>query len=89
LEGPSLNHVHRRVGAEISRKVVFGNRISLHKNDERAEIYRGISAPTRALLSEAQHGIEKRLQGVTDIRVSTVPALDAQARKPKVAPRFD
>src|SRR5258708_21867483 len=41
-------------------------------------------APTRALLSEVQHRIEKRLQGATDIRVSTVPALDAQARNKQI-----
>ena len=37
-------------------------------------------APTRALLSEVQHRIERRLEGLEDVRVSTVPALDAQAR---------
>jgi len=41
-------------------------------------------APTRALLSEVQHRIEKRLQGAEDIRVSTVPAPDAQARRRQI-----
>ena len=41
-------------------------------------------APTRALLSEVQHRIEKRLQDATDIRVSTVPALDSQARNKQI-----
>jgi len=41
-------------------------------------------APTRALLSEVQHRIERRLQGVSDTRVSTVPALHAQARSKQI-----
>jgi len=41
-------------------------------------------APTRALLSEVQHRIEKRLEGNPDVRVSTVPALDAQGRNRQI-----
>jgi len=41
-------------------------------------------APTRALLSEVQHRIEKRLEGVADVRVSTVPAPDVQARNRQI-----
>jgi hypothetical protein len=41
-------------------------------------------APTRALLSEVKNKIERRLQHAKDIRVSTVPAPDAQARRKQV-----
>jgi hypothetical protein len=41
-------------------------------------------APTRALLSEVQHKIEKRLAGTADLRVSTVPAPDIQGRNRQI-----
>lgn len=52
---------------------------------EQSESYIAVFiAPTRALLSEVQHKIERRLQGTDGIRVSTVPALDALGRGKQV-----
>lgn len=41
-------------------------------------------APTRALLYEIQRKIESRLGDVEDVRVSTVPSLDAQVRSKQI-----
>lgn len=52
--------------------------------EERDEFVAVYIAPTRALLSEVQHKVQRRLKYREDIRVSTVPSLDPLQRTHQV-----
>jgi hypothetical protein len=52
--------------------------------EQRDEFVAVYIAPTRALLSEVQHKVQKRLKNRDDIRISTVPSLDPLHRRHQI-----